>query len=304
MERERHYKRLESEINHAFPDSSVCLSVVGQNVVVSGQAKDIAEAAHIIRIVQFNPDRYSNAARTGGLTRETEATNPPPDAAAADQPAAPPAENEATVTNATTLIGLGGTTTQATQTRQTADNRQAGQRGLSVVNLLRVPGEQQVNLKVVVAEVNRSALRSIGINFSIFNNQGMLTFAQLTGQIASSQVGGASTTIGTTASSAANNLPTVLDGGQIIMAINALRDLSYARSLAEPNLTTMNGQTAAFQAGGAFPVPVVTGFTASGLQGVQYVPYGIQLSFTPFVTDKDRVRLNVQAQVSTRDLTR
>jgi pilus assembly protein CpaC len=63
----------------------------------------------------------------------------------------------------------------------------------------------------------------------------------------------------------------------------------------------LNGQTARFQAGGEFPVPVVTGFTASGLQGVSFVPFGVQLAFTPSITDKDRVRLAVKADVSVRD---
>jgi pilus assembly protein CpaC len=72
--------------------------------------------------------------------------------------------------------------------------------------------------------------------------------------------------------------------------------------LAEPNLVTLNGQTASFQAGGQFPVPQITGFTAAGLQGVAFVPFGVQLAFTPIVTDKDRIRLTVSAEVSTRDL--
>src|SRR5437763_5101859 len=65
---------------------------------------------------------------------------------------------------------------------------------------------------------------------------------------------------------------------------------------------TMNGQPATFLAGGEFPVPVVTGYTAAGLQGVSFVPYGVQLSFTPYITDRDRVRLVMGATVSTRDL--
>src|SRR5439155_4055289 len=101
---------------------------------------------------------------------------------------------------------------------------------------------------------------------------------------------------------ATNNLPVALDNGQIQLAINALRNLNYARSLAEPNLVALNGQTATFQAGGQFPVPIVTGFTAAGLQGVNFVPFGVQLNFTPFITDKDRIRLNVAASVSTRDI--
>jgi pilus assembly protein CpaC len=98
------------------------------------------------------------------------------------------------------------------------------------------------------------------------------------------------------------NLPTALDNGQVRLAISALRDLNYARSLAEPNLVTMNGQTARFQAGGQFPVPVVTGYTAAGLQGVNFIPYGVQLNFTPYITDRDRIRLVVAAEVSSRDL--
>src|SRR5205085_10926860 len=73
-------------------------------------------------------------------------------------------------------------------------------------------------------------------------------------------------------------------------------------SLAEPNLVTMNGQTANFQAGGQFPVPVVTGFTTAGLQGVNFIPFGVQLSFTPYITDRDRIRLVMSAEVSSRDL--
>jgi pilus assembly protein CpaC len=49
-------------------------------------------------------------------------------------------------------------------------------------------------------------------------------------------------------------------------------------------------------------VPVVSGTTLSGLQGVSFVPFGVQLSFTPFITDKDRIRLTVNATVSVRDV--
>ncbi|HEX3316010.1 MAG TPA: type II and III secretion system protein, partial [Gemmataceae bacterium] len=52
------------------------------------------------------------------------------------------------------------------------------------------------------------------------------------------------------------------------------------------------------------PVPVVAGNTFNQTQGVgvSFVPYGVSLNFTPFITDKDRVRLNMAASVSTRDL--
>ena len=79
----------------------------------------------------------------------------------------------------------------------------------------------------------------------------------------------------------------ILDNGLIQSVITALRNLNFARTLAEPNLTTTNGQTASFLAGGEFPVPITSGTTFTGLQGVQYVPFGVQLRFIPYITDRD-----------------
>jgi len=98
-----------------------------------------------------------------------------------------------------------------------------------------------------------------------------------------------------------NNLPISFNGGQVALAINALKSLNLARSLAEPNLTTLNGHPASFRAGGEFPVPVVTGATATGLQGVQFVPFGVSLQFTPIITDGNRIRLTLNSTVSNRD---
>ena len=89
------------------------------------------------------------------------------------------------------------------------------------------------------------------------------------------------------------------DNGAVLMAINALRTQNFARTLAEPNLTTLNGQPASFHAGGSFPVPETNVFTGGAAQSVVYVPFGVQLQFVPYVTDRDRIRLQVQASVST-----
>jgi pilus assembly protein CpaC len=167
--------------------------------------------------------------------------------------------------------------------------------GLQVINLLRVPGEQQVLLKVVVAEVNRTALRNLGVNYTISNGNG-LVFLNKTGALIPNGTATATTT------NIGGNLLARLDVGKIILAIDVLKQRNLARTLAEPTLVALNGQSASFFAGGEFPVPVVTGFTAAGLQGVSFVPFGVQLQFTPVVTDKDRIRLTLNADVSTRDL--
>src|SRR5205085_273138 len=101
--------------------------------------------------------------------------------------------------------------------------------GPNVVNLLRVPGEQQVQLRVTVAEVNRAAARSIGLNCGVERPGGVTIFANRTAQLDGlSSVGG-------------GNVPVFLDDGQIGLAIHALRGMNLAKSLAEPNLVALNG---------------------------------------------------------------
>src|SRR5207302_4107344 len=101
-----------------------------------------------------------------------------------------------------------------------------------------------------------------------------------------------------------NNLPISLDGGQVRLAVSALRNLDYAKLLAEPILTTINGETANFRAGGQFPVPILasTGNVGQALQGVQFQNYGVDVSFTPYITDRDRIRLVLNADITALDI--
>jgi pilus assembly protein CpaC len=284
------YKALAEEINCAFPNSVICLQLVGDKLVLSGHAHDIAEATQILRIVRANAPNP----QYHGLAQDT-----------AHIPIGP--------RNGPDLAG------------KVAPGLEDYETGGSpwVINLLHIDGEQQVMLRVTVAEVNRAAARSIGVDFAVLNRHGQAVFANNTGSIATGGLtasglgfgmdgigafGAFGTGLGNTAISTIpgvavgtggfNNLPAAFDNGRIRLAISALRDLNYARSLAEPNIVALNGQTANFQVGGDFPVPVVTGFTSAGLQGVSFVPYGVQLNFTPYITDRDRIRLVVSALVS------
>ncbi len=268
---EKYYAQLEKEINHAFPNSRVSLSVVGNRLLLCGQAHDIFEASQILRIV---------APRTavGGVQQTGKGLGT--------------AVEHGLVQTKITKVPEGVLPEDADKDGDGVNPYFRG--GLQVVNMLRMPGEQQVMLRVVVAEVNRTALRNMGINFSIANGNGIV-FTNTTGQILTS----ATTTPGGTLTG--GNLFANLNAGKIQLVVDALKARNLARSLAEPNLTALNGQTARFHAGGAFPVPVVTGFTAAGLQGVSFVPFGVELAFTPTITDKDRIRLQVNADVSTRD---
>jgi len=265
---ERVYAALAQEINKAFPDSEVRIKLVGDKLVLMGEVKDIQEGFQILRIVRAN------------APRDSAATIP--------------------INQLNVIVPAEAVADADVMGEHTLENfLVAG--GRNVINQLRVAGEQQVMLRCTIAEVNRSAARSIGINFSVANSSG-LVFAQLTGGLLGLQANGAGFGGGGgSVSTSGINLPARLDGGNILLAINALKNLSLARSLAEPNLVTMNGRVASFLAGGEFPVPVVTGATAVGLQGVSFIPFGVQLRFTPVITDRDRVRLTLNGTVSTRD---
>jgi pilus assembly protein CpaC len=255
-------QKLEREINRAFPNSSVKLAYVGKQVVLRGQAKDIQDATSIQRIVAQSLPRQVD------LDAPFDLQNSFIDGISAGE-----------------LGDVGGSA--ALVSGQNATGANPGRINARIVNLLEIAGVQQVMLKVTVAEVNRSALRTIGADLRIGGESGTRFFSL--GQLANLGVAGA----------AGSTL--LVDRGDFDLAITALKQMNLARSLAEPNLVTLNGQMASFFVGGSFPVPEISGFTAAGLQGVRFEPFGVSLSFTPMVTDNDRIRLTLQAVVSTRD---
>ena len=77
------------------------------------------------------------------------------------------------------------------------------------------------------------------------------------------------------------------------------------RTLAEPNLTAISGESATFIAGGEFPIPtgVTCQTTAAGAVGqcsrpISFKKFGISLNFTPVVLTEGRISLRVMTEVS------
>ncbi len=290
-------KILQSQIKETFPDSAVQLSMVGEQVVVRGEAKDIVEAAQILSIIAEHAP-VSNRRR--GVTSYAGGRNPNVNVNLGL------AAGEGAAYNALQSLSPGVNLALNAGPGQERAALNAIQQILSgapnVVNLLRIPGEQQVMLMVTVAEVNRTAARTIGMDFSIVH--GGFAFAQNTGQ--GINVGNAVGTVAGNATSAiqslqnvGGNLPTAIDNGNVLMAITALRTMNFARSLAEPNLTTLNGRAANFQAGGSFPIPTSVVTPGGAAQSVTYQNFGVALEFTPYITDRNRIRLQLNASVST-----
>jgi pilus assembly protein CpaC len=253
------YKALQDEINKAFPDSYVCLTLVGDKLVVSGEAKDAIEATRILQILTRgsasttaqNPI-LSNPA--GGTNVNLNLTNPYP------------------IGNIPFIPGIPEGLARPDLSNYILPGES------NIINLLRIPGEQQVMLKCTLASVNRTASREIGLGFTIGNKEGQAVVSFTNG--------------------VTPNIPVVIDHGRSTLLINALRTNGMARNLAEPNVVALNGRSATIFSGGEFAVPVVTGATFTGLQGVSYIPFGVTLTFLPIITDRDRIRLTVNATVS------
>ncbi len=150
-----------------------------------------------------------------------------------------------------------------------------------VSNLMLVGGSQQVMLQVRFAEMSRTIRQELGVELGLTDAGGGSTFA---------------------GSSAPPNgmlsLTTTLGGNvRLNIMLEALETEGLVRTLAEPNLTALSGQTANFLAGGEFPVPVEDDDGIS----VQFQPFGIELEFTPTVVDADIINLVLETTVSSID---
>jgi pilus assembly protein CpaC len=154
----------------------------------------------------------------------------------------------------------------------------------------------QVNLRVRVAEVSRSADKEFNFNWGALYNSGSMAIGLLTGR--AQQVTSGSGFSGFSPSPA--NLDSFgvahQNGGTNVTGlIDALVTEGLVTVLAEPNLTAISGESASFLAGGEFPVPVPQGLAQVT---IEWRKYGVSLEFTPFVLDAHRLSIKVHPEVS------
>ena len=88
-------------------------------------------------------------------------------------------------------------------------------------------------------------------------------------------------------------------GGRISAMINALEQSGFAYTLSRPSLVAMSGQSATFLAGGEVPIPVPS--SGSDSISIEYKEFGIRLTLTPTVIDRNRITLKVAPEVSELD---
>jgi len=185
------------------------------------------------------------------------------------------------------------------------------------VNLLHVGGVQQVMVEVRLAEIDRTILDRMGINWTALAPQGNIYAQQINalnalqtltrtflGGTGTGSSGGTSTTFTQALSSNVTGIAGFKMSGLIwTMFFDILKQNNLGRILAEPNLVTTSGQQASFLAGGEYPVPVPQSGVGGTTITIDYKKYGVGLNFTPTVLDDDKIAMRLEPEVSEIDPT-
>lgn len=233
------YGKLERKLSVLFPNSKVYLIPFSYKLVVKGQAADAQEAAQILQLVRG--EVVNQDGNLGGR-----------------QPGG--------VDLRTGNSGSGGA---GISSRDVASGY--------IVNMLEVPGERQIMVRVRIAQLSRSQARNMGVDFNVlFNNARHSITASMGG--VPSQLSG------------------IFENGEFQTFLNWLASNGTAKIIAEPALAVLSGHTASFISGGEFPVPTALGLT--GGQTTSFRGFGTTLSVTPSITDKDMIRMQITPEFS------
>ncbi|MFN9719733.1 MAG: pilus assembly protein N-terminal domain-containing protein, partial [Planctomycetota bacterium] len=244
------FGKLERRLKTLFPNSTVALIPVGAQVLVRGQAYDGEEAQNILQIVR------AEVLRSMGRFNDLD------DSGAMNAIAASGA-----------LGGLNGS----------GGAGGGGNNGLNgfrdiVINELVIPGEYNIKMRVLVAELNRSELRNAGIDWRVLFNDGRHG-------VGSTMGGGTGTT-----------LSGIFENSEIQVLIRWLQSNGTIKLLAEPQIVCISGTGASILAGGEFAVPTTIGL--GGGQATSFRGFGTSLVVTPTVMDRDLIRLQVVPEFS------
>ncbi|HST35830.1 MAG TPA: type II and III secretion system protein family protein [Allosphingosinicella sp.] len=180
--------------------------------------------------------------------------------------------------------------------------------GTQVVSRLRTATPQQVFLQVRIAEVSRNFLREVGVNLASADSTGGFQFGIGQARAFSPQYTpggplGVGVTAGSDGASVINSITngtTIglagrLLGLDLLSAVDLGETTGNVRTLAEPTLTALSGETSSFLAGGEFPIPISQSL---GTVTIEYKQYGVGLAYTPTVLEDGRIQLRVRPEVS------
>lgn len=186
---------------------------------------------------------------------------------------------KASMINSTLVLdGVVGSPAEAEAVREIAKSFVGAK--ASILNRIKVSMPNQVNLRVSIAEVNRSVVKTMGFEFLGIGSSG---------GIQTNLLSGASTITGL--------IERTIGAFDMQLWFEALESEGLIKVLAEPNLTAVSGETASFLAGGEFPVAGQRDPDSNTIP-IEFKPYGVSLSFTPTLLDRSRISLKVRPEVS------
>jgi pilus assembly protein CpaC len=246
---ERDVSGLEGYLKRYIPNSDITVELLNDNVVLTGTVETPLDAARAAQLAQVFV--------TGG---------------------------EATTGQYSQTAAGGGATGGVD-----INNPDQERRTSAIVNLLKIVGEDQVMLKVTVAEVSRQVMKQLGVNLLGGNAvSGGISWGAISENIA----GLAKPLTG----SGFN-----LQSGALQGYLNAMEQSGVMKTLAEPTLTAVSGEKATFRVGGEFNL--ISGQSVDTENGVityenQKIEYGIGLEFQPVVLSPGRISLKIRTSVS------
>lgn len=174
--------------------------------------------------------------------------------------------------------------------------------GGGVSNMMTVGGTQQVALKVRIAEMSRSVGKALGIStgaIGVTNRTSTLIETGDSLEVARPEEddSGLPFTQLVSGFGTFGAIFSIADSFLLGITIDAAEGRGFARTLSEPTLVALSGQSASFLAGGEVPIPVVTEDGAS----VSFRPIGVSLDFTPVVVDEDIINIALTTEVASVD---
>ncbi len=255
---ERDVAGLEDYLKRFVPESDIKVELLNDNVVLTGTAQTPLDA--------MRAGQLAEAFVTGG-----EAT---------------------TGQYAITAAAPGGANSWG---GEVAINNPDGERQKSaIINLIKIIGEDQVTLKVTVAEVSRNVMKQLGVNLIASGDTNGISW----GAISDNVMGLGKPLSGT---------QVALGSSSLDAYFNAMEQAGVMKTLAEPNLTAVSGEKATFKVGGEFNLvtgqtveqgDVTKGQTDQLVYEIEKLEYGIGLEFQPVVLSPGRISLKIRTQVS------
>jgi pilus assembly protein CpaC len=253
---ERDVSGLEGYLSKYIPDSDIKVELVNDNVILSGTVETPLDATRAVQL--------ATAFVTGG---------------------------EAT-TGQYAQTAAGGAAVGGVDINNPDQTRQKS----AIINLLQIVGEDQVSLKVTVAEVSRNVMKQLGVNLLAGGTSNGLSWGTISDNF---------TGLGKALSASGAFLTNRTGSSTISSYLNAMEQTGVMKTLAEPTLTAVSGEKATFRVGGEYNL--VTGVSAAvsrdnqtGIPtySIAKVEYGIGLEFQPVVLSAGRISLKVRTSVS------